>query len=323
MLDHDTLDRLTNQFSDIKIAEMYGLTPGRISQIRRQYGIKGYTQKTGNVNRNDSTIEKNLKLTFQKLDDLTNQFSDKEIAEQNGVSATGLTRTRKKLGVKSFFEKTGMVKVNGKVAISSNHGNVLANGHVTYFDNINTPDKAYFLGLAATDGVVNRNGSLMYFELQQSDGYILQEFIDYSGWPTKVNPGPPSHNSVLISLCSKYLVKELATWGITANKSKTLKMLREIPKHLESDFVRGCWDGDGHVGKINFSLVSASLIFIEQIQQIIYNNTGVKLHISKPKNGNPFSLQGGRTAPQVIRWIYSNSKPVLHRKAIQVSRFWV
>jgi hypothetical protein len=227
------------------------------------------------------------------------------------------------LGVKSFTDKTASVKVNGSVRKSSNHGQALRTGHVTYFDSIDSKDKAYFLGFAAADGVVNSNGNLIYFELQQRDCQILEDLVVYSKWPKGVRPGPKSHNSVIAHFCSRHLVEQLGTWGITSNKSKTLEILREVPKELESDFVRGCWDGDGYVGEKSFSLVSASRVFIDQIQEIIFRNTGVGLHISEPKNGNPFALQGGRTVSKVIRWIYSNPQPVLNRKAIQVSRFWL
>jgi hypothetical protein len=149
----------------------------------------------------------------------------------------------------------------------------------------------------------------------------LEDFRYFSDWHTEVKYHP-TLNKASLYLSSQKIVSDLCQWGITPAKSQTLRLEKEVPLKFQSDFVRGVWDGDGHVCETNFSLVSASKVFLQQIQSMIHFNTGILLPIHKPNNGNPYTMQGGGTTLEAIRWIYSRTTPALQRKAIQVSRYW-
>ncbi len=47
-----------------------------------------------------------------------------------------------------------------------------------YFEEINTPDKAYFLGFLKADGYIDKNRNRVALRLQEKDVEILRKFCD-------------------------------------------------------------------------------------------------------------------------------------------------
>lgn len=197
-----------------------------------------------------------------------------------------------------------------------------ASGAVTFFDKIDSPEKAYFLGFLATDGTVHSNSKTISLAVAEKDVQILVDFLEVSGWKTEIRVKKHKYPQVVINLCSCYLVSSLKSWGFSSKKSLTFELLKSVPDSFASDFVRGVWDGDGWIGERQFSFCSGSEVFIHQVKNLILDHTGQELSITKPSGRNHLVLHGGRKTASAIRWIYSKNFPVLSRKAIQISRFW-
>jgi len=51
----------------------------------------------------------------------------------------------------------------------------------TIFDNIDSLEKAYYLGLLASDGSLNKNSSLIRLSLHANDKYLLEQFNQFVG----------------------------------------------------------------------------------------------------------------------------------------------
>lgn len=265
-------------------------------------------------------------LTKDELEKLTNSFSDVEIAEQLNVKRTTINTLRHRLGVLSFTQKTHCVKVDG---VAVNQRLITPHSHktegcVTFFDRIDTSAKAYFLGLIASDGTIYKNGNTCAIILQERDAAILQTFVKESGWNTTIKTretkSANAQSQAVLYICSKHLCSTLKEWGIVPNKSLTLEILKPIPDHLQKDFIRGVWDGDGHLGEKEFTLTSGSVVFLEQVSAMIKKQTGIQMPLRKASKS--YSLRGWRNSVDVIRWIYQDAHPVLERKAIQFSRYW-
>lgn len=196
-------------------------------------------------------------------------------------------------------------------------------GHITYFDDINSSDKAYFLGFFAADAAIDKSGRSVSVALKEADAEVLHNFLRFSEWKTEVKTKKHKHPQKVIRLASTHLVDTLRDWGLTNNKSKTLRLEKPVPDLLVADFLRGLWDGDGWIGERQFSLCTGSEVFVNQVKQMILSQTGVLLTTTKPSSKDHFVLHGGRNTSKAIQYIYSNPSPVLERKAIRVSRFWV
>lgn len=123
----------------------------------------------------------------------------------------------------------------------------------TFFDVIDTEEKAYILGLIATDGSVSKN--ILSIELKRSDKGLLEKvsmcFNSNKPIMNSVHFSPiynKYYESAKVSFISKHLVNSLLTLGITSNKTYSLSIKHDlIPKHLERHFWRGAIDGDGWI----------------------------------------------------------------------------
>lgn len=121
-----------------------------------------------------------------------------------------------------------------------------------YFKEIDTPNKAYFLGLIYADGCVFPKKNSCSIKLTKEDDYILQEFkkdID-SQKPLNYTKSKPITGTKYIGraqskieLNSKILIDDLQKLGVIQNKSLVL----DFPSNISymKDFIRGYFDGDG------------------------------------------------------------------------------
>lgn len=113
-----------------------------------------------------------------------------------------------------------------------------------YWQIIDSPDKAYFLGLLLTDG--NISGNLVRLELHIHDIEILQTFLKYTNNQNQIycNKNRP-HCSFQVK--RKQWVTDLAQYGMIANKTYTVTYPNGISDALTSHFIRGLIDGDGWI----------------------------------------------------------------------------
>lgn len=129
-----------------------------------------------------------------------------------------------------------------------------------YFDEIDTPNKAYILGFLCADGTNNRDKGTVSMTLEEGDFDILEkirkeikserelEFLDYSN---KHDFGYTYKNQYRLLLFSSHICDSLINLGVVPNKSLILEF-PEIKEDLLHHFIRGVFDGDGSVyqGKI-------------------------------------------------------------------------
>lgn len=131
----------------------------------------------------------------------------------------------------------------------------------SYFDKIDTQNKAYILGFLYADGFIQRkrkhSSSKLGISIQENDKYLL-EFINKeldSTYPVKTysvssgyEPGT-LYSRLLISsptLCEKAIEK-----GCLEQKTENLYFptKEQVPDELLPSFLRGYFDGDGSIYK--------------------------------------------------------------------------
>jgi len=114
-----------------------------------------------------------------------------------------------------------------------------------YFDRIETPEQAYWLGFIAADGgVLNRDGTYrLSVELKKDDADHLQLLADAlsSNVPVKFYRGCAS-----VTFHSLRMIESLARFGIVERKSATCKPWAGLPE-LMPHYWRGLFDGDGTI----------------------------------------------------------------------------
>ena len=132
-----------------------------------------------------------------------------------------------------------------------------------YFNEINTSNKAYVLGFIASDGTLHkRNGhsGLIQIKLQESDEQILKDILTDMDSTYPVNHVKNGNfKQVTISITSQDLYDKLLNIGIGQNKTWSLKLndiLQYIPNEYRIDFLRGYFDGDGCITRLNKNKIS-------------------------------------------------------------------
>lgn len=116
-----------------------------------------------------------------------------------------------------------------------------------YFEQINTPDKAYWLGFIAADGNIRKDFLRLRIELNIKDYSHLEKFRQNieGDMPIKDNNRLNNHSCYIDVNCKKMMI-DLLKYGITPNKSLTLNIQWcLIPEELHKYVIRGYFDGDG------------------------------------------------------------------------------
>lgn len=110
-----------------------------------------------------------------------------------------------------------------------------------YFDTIDTPRKAYWLGLLMTDGCVFRNKLCM--TLKSEDEYLIKEFLQDLRCNKKIIR-TKNRTESSVQITSNLLCEALAKYGIV--EQKTGRQQFRCPQYLEA-YLHGLLDGDGSI----------------------------------------------------------------------------
>lgn len=153
----------------------------------------------------------------------------KSVAEEYGVSSACIER---------ILARSGRKRGHRKYAIDE-----------SYFEKVDTPNKAYFLGLIYADGCNKRNG--ISLSLQEEDGYLVEALkreVAFKGKTYLIKRKKAHHKlRVGVELSSMKMMNDITLLGVVPNKSLILQFPTCVSEGLMSHFIRGYFDGDGSV----------------------------------------------------------------------------
>lgn len=169
---------------------------------------------------------------------------------------------------------------------------------IYYFDNINTPEKAYLLGFLFSDGYIAKTayGVSIGIALQLQDKYIL-EYIKQK-WVVD-NKISEYKNSAKIQVTDQHLYDRLVELGIQEDKSHKDFIIPNIDKSLINSFILGYFDGDGCVsikstGYASVSICCNSKEFLKSIKDYL---------ITKNINSRPIAKEKRAKNPLYVLYI--------------------
>jgi len=190
-----------------------------------------------------------------------------------------------------------------------------------YFRDINTEEKAYWLGFIFADG--NLAPNKLTIRLSKKDEDLLYSFVKairYDG-PVKqekktTNQKKDAETAVVQINCTE-MVRDLSLY-IPIGKKSDIIQVPNIDQRLLNHFIRGYFDGDGYVVKKrkNIGFVG-NIIFLSQLRSIFEIN---KLSTSKDGylkkyNKTYGELRYGKiVGSRIMDWMYANSSVYLKRK---------
>lgn len=185
----------------------------------------------------------------------------------------------------------------------------------SYFEKIDSHEKAYWLGFLFADGYQDGNSFGMELATIDRDHIeALRNALD-AQHPIKTrNVLLDRKPSVTLNINSRKMCADLVTHGFTPGKTFSLKPPR-IEPGLFPSLIRGYFDGDGHVSKDQYSasMHCASDDFrnwmLEEIQSF-----GVDAKVAKSQNGRNIVMTSMYAVLKFSDYIYSHEGSSLTRK---------
>ena len=161
---------------------------------------------------------------------------------------------------------------------------------INYFKDINTKEKAYWLGFIYADGAIlklvnkERNNKINErFALSQNrkDRVLIYRFVRSLGLNIKKINHVEKTDSFEIKFRCHEIIKDLKNLGVFNRKSKIIQLPDFKSIEMYYAFLLGYFDGDGEAGSTRFH--SGSLTFITQIKEFfnIEHKIQEKFKISK------------------------------------------
>lgn len=153
-----------------------------------------------------------------------------------------------------------------------------------------TRESAYVLGLLASDGNVARKENCVYIELNTVDIQLLIEInqVLENEREVKTYSRKDRNDTSKLYFFSRKIVEDLAYFNIIPNKTyANVDFAEHIPDKYFFDFIRGYFDGDGCITKVNstlrWQLDGVSLSTFQTIQSF-FKKAGIELKIRIEKD---------------------------------------
>lgn len=189
---------------------------------------------------------------------------------------------------------------------------------VSYFNNIDNEEKAYYLGLIMSDGSLNEK--VVEISLKNEDSYILERLANNLNMGGYVLGNKKNNTQKRLSICSKHMVKSLEKYTVIPNKTFIVDM-PNIDKDLLRHFLRGYFDGDGYIGERTCSLIISSETFLKSFESYYYSLFSDKIHVRKIKNS--YCIDFYKRNRKFINFIYKNNNISLIRKYEKFKQYWL
>lgn len=202
-----------------------------------------------------------------------------------------------------------------------------------YFDNINTQNKAYFLGFLFADGNNCIQKTTIRISLQEKDREILEKLrIDIgsnkplrfisSEYKRNNGEGYDYKDKYALDVCNKHWCERLSELGCVPNKSLILKFPDYLSDDMLPHFIRGYFDGDGSIvnaksGNHAINLTSTK-DFCTSVKNIVFNLFGIDSYIYPASNKNGityvWALRKKHDIKIFLDWMYKDAELYLERK---------
>lgn len=345
----EIIDLYKNGMSQAKIGELYHVAQCTISSILRKCGIKGTFDSARKVTRVDHERIVQLYqsgLIQQEIADMygVGQYCISNILIKNNIKPRRyITENQKQNVIELYLSGQSQEQIERDLHMSHNsisaildaydvqkrtpsEASRIYNFNEHYFDIIDTPNKAYYLGMLYADGC-NQKNNMITLRLQEDDYDILEKLNReiQNERPLLYTPRQCKNYKNTWSLCfgSPYVSQRLCELGCIHTKSLILKYPTWLDLYLQPHFLRGYMDGDGSICK-NPKKMSASLVsthsFCAEAAKLIQKMCNCHCYIyiqAEHENGDATSilkLNHKADACMFLDYIYKDAELYMQRK---------
>lgn len=195
------------------------------------------------------------------------------------------------------------------------------------FENIDSHEKAYWLGMLFADGSMTFNKGIhtVSLTLHREDRYQIESFKSFLGSTVKIHDRKDKLASSLV-VSGKEFCEHLKNKGMIPRKSLILQAPKGVPDQFINSFVLGVFDGDGciHIREMKRYLtkqvhirIVGSYDFMFFLNEKISEMTGIPLRrLKKAHNSGIYSISydGRIITGNLLSWMYRDSSVYLKRK---------
>lgn len=291
----------------------FSSSPGKVAVFLRRWGIdisRGYKQYKGDGDLKD------------KADEIIHMY----IVEKIGVDTIGVRMGATGSSVRKILNDYGLMR-----SYEENRYQV----DQTYFEKIDTRNKAYTLGFIYSDGNVQKDFRSWRIALKYDDKIILdkiKEDIKYAGelrfikereYKKKNGEMSTASSQYLLEVGRKKMCYDLVKLGCVPNKTWTIRFPTEeqVPREFLSDFCRGYWDGDGSISKSTFncSILGNKFFVTELVKHLpVKNIPSAQYQQSEQYPDDPdkqllrYCFGTGQGAIEILQFLYGDCADSLY-----------
>lgn len=227
--------------------------------------------------------------------------------------------TKHKIPIRNFSDAATLSNINRTLSKNKN-----------YFKK-QSSNMAWILGFLASDGTVSSSDNTIKIGLSAKDKEILEKIKQEIEIENKIVERTTKDGFDCVDLhwtCKEHK-EDLATYGITPQKTFTIKSPQNLDPKYYIDFIRGYFDGDGSVnlihskGKVSslrWQVCGATEEILQWIIDVLYTQYQIpKVNVNKDNSPNRkntyYYFQYSTKATKKIREIlYTDNSLFLQRK---------
>lgn len=216
-----------------------------------------------------------------------------------------------------------------------------------FFDEIDTAEKAYWIGFIWCDGSCRKSGNNYEFKLgltREDEGHLykLKDVLE-AEQPVRQYSNTKNGSSRFF-VSNVYFGKTLYDkYGLFPHRVSTDKLIALIPKEFYKDFIRGILDADGFINikekqyktakreefRFGFTTHETLITFVNEVfleegfVERLYLQTSKKN--SKAKHVKTIQICGNMLAFRILSWLYSGKESISlerkYKKAIHIKDY--
>lgn len=211
--------------------------------------------------------------------------------------------------------------------------------HKTDFFKTWSSDMSYILGFWFADGYIGKDKNCYRWSISQTedDKYILENISSLLGYTGKIytvkNKKTGKYvcrNLCCLNIASRAFYEDMIKNGGCERKSLIVNF-PNIPEDFLSSFIRGFFDGDGHIRNENGVLriqFTGGEKYLNTLNTIIQDKFKTRVKIQKSKNSNVCQLKySGKKARDILKWIYrdveNNTSSLLIKRKYEVYKNFI
>ena len=265
-----------------------------------------------------------------QIDRKYNNFSDELYKRIEYLYSNGLTCL--KISEMLLITETSVTRILKKRNIrirTSSEANRRYSLNEHYFDEVDTPNKAYLLGILYSDGCNHIKHHSITLSLQEEDRDVVEFMkseLQYEG-PIRINKlsnrNKKYKDQCILCINSVYLSNRLEQLGIVNAKSLVITFPEWLNEEFYPYFIAGYFDGDGCISYDKkrqkcSTKTAGTREFCDKLSEILFC-IGCKHHLIHPKqcaNSNTFVLQtsGNKSSLLFLDYMYNNDCFHMNRK---------